>query len=98
MPIFTLQVAVFPLPSLADTVMILTPSVEAVTVHSNPFGEIETFSLFTDHVTDVLSAFVGNTVAVNVTEPPTSNDTELLFKVILSTNVIAAVTVKLHSA
>ena len=53
--IFTLQVAVFPLPSLADTVIILDPIFKAVTVHSNPFGEIETFSLFTDHVTDVSS-------------------------------------------
>ena len=60
----TLQVAFFPLPSFAFTVIVAVPAFFPVTF---PFElTVAIFLLEEVHVTDLFAAFVGATVAYNV--------------------------------
>ena len=68
----TLQVAVFP-PSSVLTVMVTTPSFRAVTF---PSVTVAIDRLLLLHITSLLSAFLGETVAINCTFSPSSSSTD----------------------
>ena len=91
----TAQVAVL-LPSLVLTVIVALPAAFAVTT-----PEVETVAtdvLLEDQVTVLFVAFEGDTVAVRVCVSPTLIDSDVLFKLTLVTETVAAVTVTLHVA
>jgi hypothetical protein len=88
----TMQVAVI-LPSAVLTVIVALPAAMAVT---NPLDEtVATEVELLLHVTDLLVALEGATVALNVSVPPMVRLVDDLFRVTPVTATVAAVTVKL---
>ena len=76
---FTVTVAVFLIPLLVVAVMVVVPSLFAVTL---PLLTVATFVLLDVHVTVLFVASDGATVAVNVAVSPRSNCADVLSSVI----------------
>jgi len=91
----TLQIAVLA-PSVVVTVMLAEPAETAVTL---PLAStVETEVLEDVQVTALLVAFVGLTVAVKVSVPPTVREVAFLFRVTPVTATVGIVTVTLQMA
>lgn len=91
----TEQVAILP-PSSVVTVIIAVPTFIADTL---PFESTKaTLEFELDHVTFLFVAFVGDTIAVNFSTPPISNDIDDLSKLTPVTAIVWALTVTEHVA
>jgi hypothetical protein len=80
----TAQAAVLP-PSAVVTVMVAVPAATAVTAPSDTDAIVGALLL---HVTALFVAFSGRTVAVSVSELPTTRQVDVLFKVTLVTAIV----------
>ena len=90
----TVQVAVKPLN--VEAVIVAVPLPTAVTL---PFATVATEVLSEVHVTVLLSASLGVTVAVSVSEPPSSSEREELLRVMpVGLTTMFSVTVTLQVA
>ena len=91
---FTVQVAVW-LPSFVVAVIVALPAPNAFTT---PLVTVATVLSLLDHVTSLLAALDGDTVAVSVSDAPCSSDRLVLFRVTPDTCTTESVTVTVHLA
>ena len=83
-------------PSSVFTVIMAFPTLMPDTL---PFeSTVATLVFELDHVTFLFVAFEGDTVAVNFSIPPISNDIDVLFRVTPVTEIVAVLTVTAHVA